>query len=285
MWSVILLPVGLLIYAFRPIPKEVDRIGEAMRRYEKGQYETAVQLLSHAFIGNNPEAQTRLGELYANGLGVEKNIGMAMQHLTHASDHNSHAAYLIGTLFEKGDGVPVNLDQAIRWYERSAKMGDKNAANRLGIFFATGKGIEKDPEKARQYFAKSVESGLFSANANLAWLLHCASGADKDDPKAFLLTSQSAAKKCPGAQYNLALSYRYGFGTEKDNAKAMKWYRQSALCGQREAAIALIDILENDLHGENVNRNEAAYWREEALNLPENPLPDTLLYPEQNESA
>lgn len=74
-----------------------------MLQYEKGQYETAVQLLSQTSIRKNPEAQTMLGELYANGLGVEKNIGMAIQHLTRASDHNSHAAFLLGTLFEKGD--------------------------------------------------------------------------------------------------------------------------------------------------------------------------------------
>ncbi len=285
LWTLILLPVGLLVYAFRPIPKEPDRIGEGMLQYEKAQYETAVQLLSQTSIRKNPEAQTMPGELYANGLGVEKNIGMAIQHLTHASGQNSHAAFLLGTLFEKGDDVPENLDQAIRWYKRSAKMGDKNAANRLGILLATGKGIEKDPEKARQYFEKSVESGLFKANANLAWLYHCGTGTGKDELKAFMLTSKAAAKKCPAAQYNLALSYRYGFGTEKDNAKAMKWYRQSALCGQREAAVALIDILENGRLDESVNMKEARYWREEARNLPEDPLPDTLLYPEKKKNT
>ncbi len=280
LWTVFLLPVGLLVYAFRPIPKEPDRIGDGMLQYEKGQYETAVQLLSQTSIRKNPEAQTMLGELYANGLGVEKNIGMAIQHLSRASDHNSHAAFLLGTLFEKGDDVPENLNQAIRWYKRSAKRGDKDATNRLGILLATGKGIEKNPEKARQYFEKSVQSGLFKANANLAWLYHCGIGTCKDELKAFMLTSKAAAKKCPAAQYNLALSYRYGFGTEKDNAKAMKWYRQSALCGQGEAILALIDILQNGQLGEKINMKEVLYWQEEAKNILSNPPSDYLIYPE-----
>lgn len=145
LWIVLLLPLALLIYAFFPNFRQAHKIRQGMIRFKKGEYETAFPLLSQASIWKKPEAQTMLGEMYANGLGIGKNIGMAMQHLTRASSHNGHAAFLLGVIFETGNGVPENLNTALCWYKRSAELGDKQAANRLKTCFANGKKVEKEP--------------------------------------------------------------------------------------------------------------------------------------------
>ena len=56
-----------------------------------------------------------------------------------------------------------------------------------------------------------------------------------------------------------------------------------ALCGQRETALALIDIPENGLIDESVDLKEVSFWREEAARLPATQLPASLLYPDQED--
>ena len=274
-----LIPFALLFYGIVFPHRDREKTSRELQSYNKDN-DISYLLPSQPDTGKNPGVRIMQDETDANGPGVDKNMHEALMHLVNTSDDNSHASFLLGTLFEKGEGVPQKMDQAIYWYQKSALMGDKHALNRLGILHATGKGLEKDLEKARQYFEKSVEAGFFKANANLGWLFHCGLRTGKNDEKAFLLTRKCAKKRCPAAQYNLAVSYRFGLGTAKDNVNALKWYRQSALCGQPEAVLALIGILGNGLLDGNVNMKEARYWQEEANTITRKSLPDILLYPD-----
>ena len=48
------------------------------------------------------------------------------------------AAYEIGVRFAEGKGVPVNYDEAAKWYDRAAQAGVVPAIFRLGTFYEKG---------------------------------------------------------------------------------------------------------------------------------------------------
>jgi TPR repeat protein len=55
----------------------------------------------------------------------------AREFLTHAAKGDAQAQFRLGEMLENGQGVDKNLQDAARWYERSAKQGHKGAADRL----------------------------------------------------------------------------------------------------------------------------------------------------------
>jgi len=48
-----------------------------------------------------------------------------------AEDGNDEAQYLIGLLYYRGDHVELNIDEAIKWFKRSARKNNIEAMNML----------------------------------------------------------------------------------------------------------------------------------------------------------
>lgn len=48
-----------------------------------------------------------------------------------AEQGDAEAEYNLGFMYENGDGVDVNLDEACRWYKMAANQGDEDAAEAL----------------------------------------------------------------------------------------------------------------------------------------------------------
>lgn len=46
---------------------------------------------------------------------------------------HAHAQYDLGQRLEKGEGVPVEREEALRWYEKSAAQGDPLARQRIAL--------------------------------------------------------------------------------------------------------------------------------------------------------
>ena len=51
--------------------------------------------------------------------------------LKSAMQGDGDAQYAVGLCYEEGMGVEVDLDEALEWYARSAKQGNKEAKKRL----------------------------------------------------------------------------------------------------------------------------------------------------------
>ena len=81
-------------------PAQVDPYQEGMNAYNSGDYGRAVEQLSKA------------------SASAEKKK---------AAD----AAYKLGLMYETGDGVAADKQQAIEWYQKAAKLGSKEAKRKL----------------------------------------------------------------------------------------------------------------------------------------------------------
>lgn len=81
---------------------------------------TARRLIPLARRGN-PSAETALGFLYANGLGVPQSYDAAVDlYLRAAEQGDSRAQYLLGLMYDKGFGVERNDILAHKWLNLAA---------------------------------------------------------------------------------------------------------------------------------------------------------------------
>ncbi len=72
----------------------------------------------------DPEAQTIVGEIYEEGTAVAApDYGLAAQWYRKAADQGySRAQINLGSLYERGEGVPQNVATAMNWYRRASGL-------------------------------------------------------------------------------------------------------------------------------------------------------------------
>ena len=93
--------------------------GEAT--YARHDYATAALLLQPEAQSGHPLAQTYLGYMYQNGLGVPRDYTIAAGWLDQAAEQGEPTAqFLLGLLYDKGFGVPQDWVQAEVWLNLAA---------------------------------------------------------------------------------------------------------------------------------------------------------------------
>ena len=95
---------------------EEQTMDVARQAYNQGNYQKAREIWQVKADKGNPEAQSWLGSLYANG-----------------------------------DGVEVNDANALAWYEKAAEQGHPMAQANVGAMYYMGQGTEKNIEKAIRF--------------------------------------------------------------------------------------------------------------------------------------
>lgn len=86
----------------------------------------------------------------------------------------------LGQLYEMGKGVEEDHAEAAKWFERAAKKGHAPAQSRLGEMYQYGEGVERDYEKAVALYRTAAERGYTKAQLNLANMLHAGIGMPVD---------------------------------------------------------------------------------------------------------
>ena len=65
------------------------------------------------------------------------------------------AQYRLGLMYRDGEGVEKNYEKAVEWYRKSAKQGYASAENNLGFMYENGFGVEKDYKKAFDWYCQA----------------------------------------------------------------------------------------------------------------------------------
>ncbi len=114
------LALGLLCLACNA---RADTLTAGLRAFESHDYVQAAPLLLVAAERGVPIAQTYLGYMYQNGLGVPRNYTVAASWLNQAAQQGEPTAqFLLGLLFDKGYGVPQDWVQAEVWLNLAASQ-------------------------------------------------------------------------------------------------------------------------------------------------------------------
>lgn len=128
----------------------------------------------------------------------------------------------LALMYDRGEGVNKNNEEAVKWYRLAAEKGYARAQRNLAISFDDGEGVPQDYEEALKWYKLAVEQGDSDAQYNLARLYYWKRGGSPQDyEEAFKWGSLAAEQGDPLAQYFLGMLYLRGYGTEFDFEKGM----------------------------------------------------------------
>jgi len=65
---------------------------------------------------------------------------------------NASAQFNLGLMYAKGEGVPKDDAEALRWYRKAADQGNAPAQSNLGVMYANGRGVPKDDAEAYAWY-------------------------------------------------------------------------------------------------------------------------------------
>jgi hypothetical protein len=72
------------------------------------------------------------------------------------------AQFMLGDLYDKGQGVPQNYTQAARWYSRAAEQGNAEAQYILGDSYCVGHGVPQDYAEAYFWLDLAAAGKLYA---------------------------------------------------------------------------------------------------------------------------
>lgn len=102
---------------------EANPLTAGERAYARHDYVGAAPLLLAEADRGSATAQTYIGYMYQNGLGVPRNYEVAAGwHNEAARQGTPTAQFLLGLLFDKGYGVPQDWVQAEMWLNLAASQ-------------------------------------------------------------------------------------------------------------------------------------------------------------------
>lgn len=119
----------------------------------------------------------------------------AGEYASAAEMNNPRGQYLLGRMQAKGEGVPRNRQEALRWTMKSADQGYPPADVDMGLRFLYGNDVPLDHEKAVFHFRRAAE-------------------------REFVL-----------AMYYMGLVNAHGLGVRQSSTEALRWFRMAKAYG------------------------------------------------------
>lgn len=176
------------------VPIDPSRFGEivdeAYGAFQRGYYLTALELARPRAEKGDGAAQTLIAEIYANGLGVRR-----------------------------------DLQEAAKWYKKAAEQGIPDAQLQFALLLIEGTVVKPDPDRAFELMRKAAEAGRPLAQFNLAQMLTDQGRLNE----AVQWYEKAAEAKLPDAQYAMAQIYAEGVGGKPQNLeKARRWLELAA---------------------------------------------------------
>lgn len=218
-------------------------------QYARGQgveknLHMASQLYEKAALQHFPYASYELAKMYRDGLGAVVDGEKAAAHFRDAflgflqlekQSRDDKLLYRIGQMLYTGTGVPKDVETAIPYLERSARLGNTYAQCLLGkLYLAVESPLNfvenpyADSERGVIWLSKAADAENDAAEYQLGKLYRDGLHVAKDIEKAVSLFTAAAEQKNSFAAYALGKLYLTGTDIPKDIIAAVKWLTVAA---------------------------------------------------------
>ena len=242
-------PVAPLTNPRPATPFDAYRSGSQALR--AGHTAQALNELEYAAEQGVPAAQWRLGRMYADGEGVEKNKLRAFEYFsrltrTHGADApgSPQDGYVAKAFVALGqyylDGIPnsqVGPDKTraleMYWYAASY-FADPDAQYNLGRLYLDRSAGARDPRQAAKWLGLAAKKGQTQAQALLGTMLFRGDGVSRQ-PALGLFWLTLAKDGAPPHENWIDETYASAFAQATDDERAMAYnYLENWLKGRRE---------------------------------------------------
>nr|WP_283091795.1 tetratricopeptide repeat protein [Gluconobacter sp. Dm-62] len=179
---------------------------------------------------------------------------------TLATEGNAEAQFMLGELYLADQDVPMNANEALRWFRQAAAQQHAKACHRLGVlshmgfsssdgeqvkvFDMTLKQGEPDPEKALFWAERAVEGGDFDGMVLAAHLLTQGPETLRDPAKGRELYQRAAEGGHVQGLYGHGVALLSEAQTPEDRSRAVAFIQKAAKGGLPDAESMLGTILE-----------------------------------------
>ncbi len=143
-------------------PSVIEEAGQA---FQAGDVAKAVKLLQGAANTGNPEAAHTLGHLYEQGNGVAVDLPQALRLYLIAAEKNpfdAEAGYHVGSMYKDGKGSAVDRSKAIRYLTASADLGFPQAMETMVVMLISSDSAAES-DLAIKYLGQLTTQGNQSA--------------------------------------------------------------------------------------------------------------------------
>jgi TPR repeat protein len=128
----------------------------------------AFAALHRALDRGHGDACSAIGVAYADAIGVERDLAMALHWFRRGAEQDSvRSTMALADSFRLGKGVEISHVEAHKWYLRAAELGSAEGMACVGLCFRKGHGVEQNHATSIEWFHRAADAG----NASMAYFL------------------------------------------------------------------------------------------------------------------
>lgn len=144
--------------------------------------------------------------------------------LTLAQDGDAESQYMLGTMFQEGNGLPQDFTEAAKWYLLAAEQNNASAQLNLAAMHYLGNGVPQDYQAAYKWSRLSAIQSNASAQFTLGLLYMFGDAVEQNNIKSHMqynIAFANGAKDAEGARDTVAETM-----TKEDIAQAQTMARE-----------------------------------------------------------
>lgn len=176
------------------------------------------------------------------------------------------AQLIVGDCYANGQGVFMDMEEAVKWYRAAAVQELPEAQHRMFECCRDGAGTERNRENAAKWCRKAAEAGLEDAMLDMGMLYIEGAGVGRDEKSAFRWFRKGAGRGHPMCLYKFGACYKVGYGVEKNEDEGSKWQNKAVAAWRKMAdegnTGAMIKLAKLYMNGDVVelDKEEAVKW-------------------------
>lgn len=117
-----------------------------------------------------------------------------------AGQGDPEAQTTLGVLYADGDGLAQDDKEAVKWFSMAAKQGDLDSERNMGLMYLNGRGVPEDHRQAAGWFLKAAERGDSIAQYYMGYLYRDGLGVDMDEEESLKWYRLAAEQGDPDAE-------------------------------------------------------------------------------------
>ena len=148
------------------------------------QDQAAFERVENASRSGDIDAIALLGWFYDNGRYVQRDQVRAAQLYQRVARDNPSVQWRLGVMYDLGQGVREDPEQAVRYFRSAAAEDDANANASLAVMYANGRGVARDYAQAMRYYRRAAQLGGSAGFLGVGLLYHYGLGVARSPSEA-----------------------------------------------------------------------------------------------------
>jgi TPR repeat protein len=149
---------------FIPLPPHVapgrPEIQNAFEAMKARNGDRALEILNPLLERDDSQAAALAGEIHVIGYGNEKNFAAGRKmYILAAKDGTASVLHNLGIMYERGEGVPPDPVEALRWLKHAADQRYPAAQYELGRIYQIGEGVAPDKIEGEKWMRMAADNG------------------------------------------------------------------------------------------------------------------------------